>query len=69
MSNTPRTDAAIKEGRDYWGEYVDPDFARQLERELNQARRIINDTALLCAIDSKEPSAGEPRSPAPRDAA
>lgn len=42
MTDTPRTDAAM------WGGYdgpvvVDADFARQLERELAEARRTINE--------------------------
>lgn len=43
MSDTPRTDIAVKDGQDYWGEYVEPDFARQLERELASTQRMLAD--------------------------
>ncbi len=40
MSDTPRTDAA--EYDFYYGHFgVEPDFARQLERELNEANRLL----------------------------
>jgi hypothetical protein len=45
MSDTPRTDAAVYDTYDDCerggGEAVSPDFARQLERELAEARREI----------------------------
>ena len=50
MSDTPRTDAAVKEGQDYWGEYVDPDFARQLEKELGE-HRIATDAEIAQWLD------------------
>lgn len=55
MSETPRVDAAtidVSEGEfrmvetlDAQGDYVRADFARQLEREINQARKIAWDWA------------------------
>ena len=44
QNDTPRTDAALKDvlqcGYDY---KVKAEFARQLERELNEARKALND--------------------------
>jgi hypothetical protein len=43
LSSTPRTNAAARYLRDSAGEWVDTvttDFARQLERELNEAKSL-----------------------------
>jgi hypothetical protein len=46
MSDTPETDAATHDLSDYgspvlcsWGDWVDADFARKLERERDEARK------------------------------
>lgn len=43
MSDTPRTDEAIRQPYGCDCEYVDPDFARQLERELDEERTKIEE--------------------------
>jgi hypothetical protein len=47
MSDTPETDAATHDLSDYgspvlcsWGDWVDADFARKLERERDEARKL-----------------------------
>jgi hypothetical protein len=50
MSDTPETDAATHDLSDYgppvpcsWGDWVDADFARKLERERDEAREAIRE--------------------------
>ena len=50
MSDTPETDAATHDLSDYgspvlcsWGDWVDADFARKLERERDEAREEIKE--------------------------
>jgi hypothetical protein len=47
-SDTPRTNAAIDPDL-AWNEAVFADFARQLERELNETRDQLTAALLLCA--------------------
>lgn len=54
MSDTPRTDAEVFSDPERWPRhYVDADFARRLERELNDALR--EKDVLLAAIFGANP--------------
>lgn len=47
MRDTPRTDAKRSGDKHFMGDWVDANFARQLERELNSANAIICQQQLL----------------------
>ncbi len=47
MSDTPRTDAKRSGDKHFMGDWVDVNFACQLERELNAANSIIRQQQLL----------------------